>query len=246
VVADSRDVELRRVPWRVFYHEWEWPRGEHVTIIGPTGAGKTHLMRAILPKHTDVVFVSTKPRDMQARQLIRDGYVEIDHWPPPVVTESRSNRFVLRTAPRSIEHMREAQRAKVHYMFKRVYEGPPGASEDERGLWTIAIPDLVYVQEELGLERDLSLLWWHGRELRISLVVDVQQPVHILRAGLDQPVHFFLFRPRDRDRLRRTAEIGMGDTELVRYVLEHLDSDAHEFLYIDSTDPGTLLVTAVA
>lgn len=238
-------AEVERLDWHEFLDSWRWRRGEHVTIIGPTGAGKTVLMLAIIPRHPDVVIVSHKPRDSTVRPLYQGrGWQLIRSWPPPMVYDDRSNHYVLRLPAGEMDSVRPEQRRILHRMFQRIYAGPPGSNEDQRGLWTIALPDLHYLDAELKLDDDLALLWWHGRDLRISMVIDVQAPVGFVRAGLDQPTHFFMFRPHDRARMERLREIGMGDMDAVEQTLTDLDAERHEVLYVDGVS-GRMVVTKV-
>ena len=69
-------------PWAEFFQSWNWRQGEHITLVGPTGSGKTTLAKAILSKRAYVVFVATKPRDATIDQLEADGFVVVRRWTP--------------------------------------------------------------------------------------------------------------------------------------------------------------------
>lgn len=237
--------------WNDFFGDWEWDRGEHVTILGPTGSGKTHLMTAILPKHPDVVTFNLKPNDTTLLERLPEStWQRIAHWPPPQVYTDRPNWVVLKPKQRSMETNDAHQARVVRYCLKRIYEGPPGAQENEQGRWTIAVPDLFKLLKRLkvadkGQQPDdqLEQLYTEGRGIGVSLVIDAQTTAWLERLSLDQPMHFFMFRPRDRDRADRYAELGNRDKAEVRDILEGLDADNHEFLYVPTS--GDMLVTKV-
>src|SRR5437016_9003059 len=79
---DNNDGLVPRVEWEPFFL-WlcaNWQAGEHVSIIAPTGAGKTHLVRyGLLPcwQRYPVLIVQFKPRDPALAGLGR----EVKHFP---------------------------------------------------------------------------------------------------------------------------------------------------------------------
>lgn len=260
--AYSDFPEVPRLDWETFKRGWRWNRGEHVTIVGPTGAGKTWLMTAILEKHPDVAVLNLKPNDETLMdRLPEPRWTYVPHWPPPQIYSDRPNWVVLKPKQRKLGENTPHQTRVVRYLFQRIYDGPPGAQEHERGGWTIAIPDLSLVLDDLKdgdrhkqtPAEQLRTLYKHGRGMRISIVADAQTPAHLERLALDQPSHFFFFRPRDRDRAERLAEIGLGFKKEVMAALEGLQtceacrkrSDSiphlHEVLYVPSN--GDMAVT---
>jgi hypothetical protein len=51
-----------------------------VALIGPTGQGKTTMMRHLLPRHPFVTIVATKPADRTLEPFMSDGYRRIERW----------------------------------------------------------------------------------------------------------------------------------------------------------------------
>ncbi len=65
------------------YMKGEWKQGEHIGVIGPTGAGKTWIVRDLLLLRRYSVVIATKEKD---KTLVRyekeDGFVLYQEWPP--------------------------------------------------------------------------------------------------------------------------------------------------------------------
>lgn len=248
--TDAEPGEIVYSDWGDFYAGWDWRRGEHVTILGPTGSGKTFLMTALAEKHPDVLTLGLKPNDETLEdRLPEPRWQRIRHWPPPTIYRDRPNWVVLKPQHRKMDEEFAHQARVVRYAFRRIWEGPPHAQEHERGRWTILVPDLSIVLDDLKIGGDkrpqpsdqLKLLYKHGRSMGISMVIDAQTPAWLERLALDQPSHFFMFRPRDRDRADRFAEIGNQDKRRVLDALYNLDADGHEVLYVPTS--GNMVVT---
>src|SRR5262249_50789561 len=54
-----------------------WRPGEHLSVFGPTGSGKTTLALALVERRDPAVIVVTKRRDTLIRQLRRGGWQTI-------------------------------------------------------------------------------------------------------------------------------------------------------------------------
>src|SRR4051794_39167811 len=64
-----------------------WRQGQHVSVIGPTGCGKSFLTRPLLRIRTmaggSVVILGTKPADDTLDHYIaEDGFTRVTQWPP--------------------------------------------------------------------------------------------------------------------------------------------------------------------
>src|SRR4051812_17983779 len=80
--------------WQQFIRMFNasWRQGEHVGVIGPTGSGKTVVIKAIIPRRKHVALFATKPEDPELSALVRtEGYKRISTWPPPPM----ANRVLL-------------------------------------------------------------------------------------------------------------------------------------------------------
>src|SRR2546423_5303392 len=76
-VAAQGGARPPRVPWGSFapLFRGEFRQGQHVTIIGPNGLGKTTLALRVADARSYVIFLATKRRDPLYDELVREwGY----------------------------------------------------------------------------------------------------------------------------------------------------------------------------
>src|SRR5581483_6256450 len=66
-----------RVPWLTLQAKLErqWQPGEHVTIVAPTGHGKTHLALTLAELCRYVLVLATKRKDPLVAELAAKGYL---------------------------------------------------------------------------------------------------------------------------------------------------------------------------
>lgn len=222
-------TEAPRVPWdRFISRHFTWMKGEHVGLIGPTGLGKTTLMFEILKLRPFVAVVATKPDDKSMNRLLRAGYVKFPAWRPvdPVDTPRR----VIWPDASEIDS-EETQKEVFRDMFAHVYR---------EGNWTIVVDELLFLTEELRMQRPVRVMYTQGRSLGISMVAATQRPARVGREIYDQSTHLFFWRDNDQGNIDRLAEINMGSKDLVRHMIPRLDE--FQVLYIN-TRTGQMLRT---
>lgn len=222
---------METVPWRALYGYLNrtWEQGQHATLIGTTGRGKTTLGRQliVMPRRQAVVILDAKGG---ARSLALPGFVRVTRWPPDV-----SHGKKIRLAPpmnsyRDIPEMRKQFHECLDYVLGI-------------GYWTVYIDELRPVVEprKLNLQEPVESLLILGRERKATVISGTQAPRWIPRASYDQATHLFLFKILDRAAQQRLSEIG-GDTEVIQQVVKNLGD--HEFLYINAVT-GEMYVSQV-
>ena len=230
------------LPWERFDREYfRWRAGEHVSLLGSTGQGKTTLGMAILGRRRGVVIWSPKPRDTVIdrytvgglrRPTVGRPYRIIHHWPPPVSGE----KFVLRPKPRSMDEAVAVRRRVFHSCAASIMHPKAGG-------WCVFADDAYYLCDQLGLASDLTEIWSMGRSHGVSLVAASQRPAHIPLMAYNQATHLFLWAENDQRNLQRLSELGLGDSKVIMESVTNLRD--HRVLYVN-TRTGLLLETGVA
>jgi hypothetical protein len=218
------DTERRGMPpyvrWDRFLERFDWRQGQHVTLVGTTGSGKTTLARQILPRREFVVVLATKAKDSSLYDpLLRQGYELVEKFDP---NPREHPRVIFRprlSAPTSEgrAEQKEAFRLALIDVFAT-------------GGWCVYADEVRYLTQYLGLQTEFETLWLQGRSLGVSLIVGTQRPVSIPLLAFDSADHLFLWRNTDRVNIQRMAEFAGASVEAARYTIPRLPR--HEALYI--------------
>jgi hypothetical protein len=209
------------VPWGEFlaFH-FDWAQGEHVTLVGPTGTGKTTLALEILPIRDYVVAIATKQRDPVLYKLEAQGYMRVEELETP--PEIHPRIVVAAQLPKGAESIPD-QRETVKNALLRVFV---------QGGWCVYLDELRYVTQYLKLDRDVELLWQQGRSAGISVVGGIQRPAYVPLAAYDSATHLFFWRDNDRTNLDRIGGIGAHDSDAIKREVANLEP--HVVLYVNS------------
>lgn len=196
--------------WGVFVRDhFRWHQGEHVTLVGPTGQGKTTLTKSILPLRRHVAVIATKPDDDTMTALIRGGYRKVTDWGK---VRSTDERVVLWPTVRKRADKANLAR-QVQYALDCIYV---------QGGWCVDLDETRYIAEKLGCREALEDLWLQGRALNVSLVASTQRPRHLPLEAFSQATHLFLWRSRDQYDVDRLGGLGTHNTRQVRDLIASL------------------------
>jgi hypothetical protein len=232
-------VKVYEVPWAGFdeYFRRTFRQGDHVSLIGSTGCGKSTLaFYGVLPVREHIAVLATKPRDKMLSGLQREGYRKIRKWPP----ELWDKRVLLwPNAQRISDTVNQA--VVFSDCLSTVYE---------TGAWCIYIDELHYMIDTLKMERLLSMMWQQGRSMDISVVASMQRPAKVPLLAYSQATHLFFWRCNDEADLKRIGGIGWQDSRIVREVVSSLygpqgsapKGKSNQFLYVNARS-GDLIVS---
>jgi len=155
-----------------------WLPGEHITVIGDTGTGKSYLVSKLVRMRRFVVVFKTKP-DPDDSTKWRGFY--------------RARRA---DAMADIHHERILLVPEYRHQPREGYKSMEFAWR--HGGWTFVVDELLYA-ERLGLRDSVERLLTQGRSKAISTVVGMQRPAWTTRFAISQSTHLFTFRLEGRD-----------------------------------------------
>lgn len=222
-----------RRPWDKFLRlDFRWLNGEHVGLIGPTGQGKTTMLKALLPLHRYTTVFATKPADEEMQDLIKNhGYELYEKWPRGLDPKESPRRVIWPDATKIDSD--ELQRQVFSDAFARIYR---------EGAWTLAIDELWWFDQVLNLSKPIKTYLLQARSLKISLLAATQRPAWVPREIYSACTHLFIWRTSDQTDLMSLSGIGASDARLIREVVANLDR--FEALYIN-TRTGRMIRTKV-
>jgi hypothetical protein len=224
----------------------EWEQGQHVSIFGPNGSGKTTAMLGLCghPGHRPVVLVATKHRDDLIRRQQQRGWTVCQtleqveracdgtfadrwlRWKEPEQIEQEALVVFWPQTAESIKQRRVELGEKVGALLDYAYA---------RGDITIALDEALYVSDDLRLKPNLNACLHEGRASGLSLLVASQRPSWLPRSAYSAPTYLLMFSTNDPDDLKRLGDIGGGlDAKMLRRELQLLDE--HEFLFVAPRD----------
>lgn len=196
-------------------------------MVGPTGAGKTVLIRQLLRRRSYVVVLGIKNRDPELYgQFQREGY-ELEHTFDADIDPDIDVKRLLFVPLAPGKHGAEARAVKAK-KFRQALNDIYDA-----GGWTTAADDLLYMADQLRLSTEFEELWIAGRSEGVSLVVNTQEPVNIPVMAYSAATHLFLFKNPDKRRAERMAELTGVNREIAEQTVMSLPD--YEFLYVNKS-----------
>lgn len=223
MLSETTAPAVVRLPYEEAKAAMGWKQGEHITIIGPTGQGKTTLALDLMNERSYPLIIATKPKDTTLTNFIRrNNYHVIKEWPP--VRE----RTVLWPSIRRVED-KPNQAVQVYRALSEAYTA---------GGYAILVDELSYVLDELGCEQPVKTIWQQGRSINLSLVTCILRPSHVPLLAYDQATFVILFRDNDERNLRRMGGLAHWSSKEIMSAVSRLNR--HEFIILNTRE-GTMI-----
>ena len=217
---------------------WKYKAGEHVSFIGPTGAGKTQLALALLARSASedlpAYMTVMKPRDKTVSDFLKkhDRWKRSLNFPPPPQVGKRPVGWAVwphhTNDPEADDHRHEEIFRRMH---RQLYV---------KGDCIIFDDEAVSLVREMNMRPDLVRLWTKGRSIGSGLWAATQRPAMVPLEMYDMAGHLFLAHDPDKRSRDRFEEIGGVDPDLVAWVVEHLPQ--YHWLYIRRSDRSMCVV----
>lgn len=214
---------VERESWPEAVRRMDWRQGEHVTLIAPTGRGKTELTVQLLEHRRWVVFLATKRIDSTSAQLHKKGYRTIrtaDELNPDL-----SSKFILHPPfPRvSAAQLRAQHREAFREGLMRAFR--------QTG-WTVSVDEARYICDYLGLKDEMMLLWLQGRSQGNSVICSTQRSRFVPLEAYDQATHLFMWTDPDVGNINRNSELaGFNRNRVIRAMRS---MNKHDVLYVNT------------
>ena len=231
------------LPWPELFARLKssFRQGDHVTAIGPTGCGKTHIALAVAEIRSHVMVVACKPKDPLVDDAVARGYYRIpgNELEIPYVDGRPMHKRVVYWPMLPAALRQKLPKHKILGAEKAIQAPLVGGAIGyvrNAGHWCLVIDEGTWVCRDLKLQRDIDSALFQFRSLNASIIILGQRPAWMGRYVLSQPTHLFLFNTNDRDDRKALGDVSGVDSRAVETVVQQLDQKRHEFLYIDTRD----------
>lgn len=223
---------------------WDYRTGDHVTVMAPTGAGKTTLLYQLLEQtarpNLPALVLVMKPRDATVTALAKRLEARrATTWPPvmrrgPAAWWSPKPRAWTVWPRHTFDP--DIDDATLHRVFRDAMR-----DSYKRGNRIVVADEVAGLATDLGLGRDLTVLWTRGRSMDTGLWAASQRPAFVPLHAYSQAEHLFLHHDPDLRSRKRYSEIGGIDPKLILDVTSDLPK--HHFLYLGRSNQRYCVIT---
>lgn len=204
-------------PWTLFL-EWVkdvWKSGQHIAVIGPTGEGKTTIVKPLLDLRKWVVILDPKGKD---ETLEKYGYLRVTELPLSrklrnAIAEGKPARLILGGESDS----RAADNALKKLMDEAI------EMVRQQGGWTLYADEFQVLADRrmFGLDKPIERALVSARSKGTSVITSFQAPAWVPKASTRQASFVIMLPTRDVDMIKAVARsMGRDWQELYKAVHE--------------------------
>lgn len=223
MAVTSSVQDLERIDWTDPLEWMDWRQGEHITLIGPTGRGKTELTIELLKDIRSVVFFGTKRIDSTQVRLRSMGYRTIAD--SAEINPDLARKFILRPPFPNVSA------GRLKELHRDVFREGIMTAYRQTG-WCLAVDEARYICDNLGLRDEMALVWLQGRSQGNTVIANTQRPRYVPLEAYDQATHIFMWTDRDGATVKRNAEILGLNYRDVRDIFRSMSK--HDVLYVNT------------
>jgi hypothetical protein len=194
----------------------KWKQGQHLTISGPTGMGKTYLASDLLTFRQYVIAITTKKKDKTLERY--SGYYKIKKWH----TQYGEDRLLFNPHPKELGNF-VYQRVQIYECLSEAFLS---------GGWAVYFDDLFYISNTLKLKEVIQMLYTQSRSNNITLVASIQRPSWIPVECISQSTYVIILKTHDRKDLDRLSEATGMDRKIMQELNEQLSG--YSFLFVEN------------
>lgn len=218
-----------------------WEPGDHLTVIAPTGAGKTTLVSGLLNMRRYVLALDPKGGDDTLMSL---GYPRLTQWPGERKMESFINkneddgqpsRFIVGPLVQ-----RRDERPNLKRVIKETMDGAYGM-----GGWTVYVDELQIATDLrlMNLRAEAVDMLIAARFKKITFVSSFQGPAWVPSEAMRQPVWCAVSYTRDRDVVARLSEVMGRSRAEMQGAIDALGEEEFTWLIVGRNPREPLRVT---
>jgi ABC-type oligopeptide transport system ATPase subunit len=204
-----------------------WKQGEHLTIIGPTGSGKTTLGLELLRTMPYVSIIATKQSDDTLSSFAERNkeYRIIKEFLWSHTQKTLDDKLIVWPKLTKDAGDVSKQQIPIRNSLNRMFF---------QGGWSIFADELWLLTNRLKLSSILESYWSQGRSSGLSIIGCVQRPAFIPRMAFSEPRYLLIGQMEDR----RDVETVSNGTNINQKILatEVNKLSRHSFLFYSRND----------